>query len=264
MTLRLPAGSRIFPVTVSPGAYTLEACGLVVLDGDGHEVFRVWGTDTDGNNYNAWNFYAGLRAGMSQPTNNTSEGYFNTGIGAEALKSINEGPYNTALGASALTNNTDGGRNTALGAQALYSCSIGFSNVALGYTALASLTTGQQNVAVGDSAGQNLTTGDNNTFLGAYTGFGITTGRANTILGANVSGLAPDTSNEVILADGDGNIRAHYKDGGWILYGNLGLYGTTPPVTQALAIPDATDLPSALTSLNAALQALRTVGLISF
>lgn len=264
MTLRLPAGSRVFQVPAAPGGYTLDASGILVKDGAGTEVFRVWGTDPDDMNYNAWNFYAGHRAGASQPTDNASAGWFNTGIGAEALLNIAQGTNNTAIGVQAARSITDGGQNTAIGVQALYSCTEGIDNVAVGLAAGSNISTGSQNVTVGRSAGQDVVTGDSNTMIGDDTGRGITTGRANTILGANVGSLAADTSNWVIIADGDGNVRAWNKGDGWTFFGNVGFYGTTPPVTQALAIPDATDLASAITSLNAALQALRTVGLISF
>ena len=64
----------------------------------------------------------------------------------------------------------------------------------------------------------NLTTGANNTALGSLTGNGIITGSNNTILGANITGLASDLSGNIILADGQGNIKLNEVAGtGWVM-----------------------------------------------
>lgn len=50
-------------------------------------------------------------------------------------------------------------------------------------------------------------TGDNNTAIGANTAGGLVSGSANTILGANVTVANSALSNNIIIADGDGNQR---------------------------------------------------------
>ncbi len=67
--------------------------------------------------------------------------------------------------------------------------------------------TGNYNVAVGYSAGKLNTTGNNNIFIGNNSGLDILTGSYNTIIGYPLPGTTGDVSNNVILADGQGNIK---------------------------------------------------------
>jgi hypothetical protein len=71
----------------------------------------------------------------------------------------------------------------------------------------------------------------NNTALGYYTGLGITTGSGNTVLGANVTGLSANLTNNIILANGTGAIKAQHDGTNWALTGGVsataGLSGTT-------------------------------------
>jgi hypothetical protein len=251
MTLFPPALVRVLIANAGPGQFTLEASGLVMKDAFGNEVWRVWGTDNAEVDYNAWNFYAGLEAGKNQPTDNFSAGYYNTGIGARALAMVTTGWSNTAIGSKALQSMTDGDNNTAVGSDALRTATTGKWNTAVGGASLVYLTEGSENTALGLSAGfhvtvgtgntmvgsnaagsvtignantamgsnvlGNLTTGSNNTAVGSDTGLGITTGSFNTIIGAGVSGLAGGLSNNVILADGAGNVRAQHNGTTWDL-----------------------------------------------
>lgn len=57
----------------------------------------------------------------------------------------------------------------------------------------------------------------NNTSIGYLTGGGIVTGSNNTIVGARVNGLASNLSNNIILADGEGNIKARHNASSWNL-----------------------------------------------
>jgi len=59
----------------------------------------------------------------------------------------------------------------------------------------------------------DLTTGTNNAALGVNSGNGITTGDNNTILGANVN--IGNTSNNIALATGDGNVRLQFDGTKW-------------------------------------------------
>lgn len=86
----------------------------------------------------------------------------------------------------------------------------GVGNVAIGYNSLGALTTtgadGTKNVGIGHSSGLDVTLGSQNTFLGWNTGRGITTGNYNTVIGANITGLSAALANNIIIADGEGNI----------------------------------------------------------
>ena len=76
------------------------------------------------------------------------------------------------------------------------------------------------------------TTGSNNTAIGYNTGLSVGggTGSGNTILGANVTGLATTLSNNIILANGTGAIKAQHDGTNWILQGTV----TAPTFIGAL------------------------------
>jgi len=135
-------------------------------------------------------------------------------IGKNALSSNEDGDANTAIGRSTLSDNISGDHNVAIGNWALNS-STGEDNVAIGYSSLR-LTTGDFNAAFGYTTGYDVTTGDYNTLIGYNTGRGITTGDNNTIIGAQVTGLAADLQNHIILADGEGNKRIIVDASGYI------------------------------------------------
>ena len=151
--------------------------------------------------------------GVSALNRNTT-GNNNAASGVNALVSSTTGASNTAIGVSALYYNTTGGNNTAIGVTALYSNTTGGSNTASGVNALHSNTTGGSNTASGVSALYEFNdTGSGSDFNSAFgynTGRGIVTGVNNTILGANVAGLAAGLSDVVILATGEGTIRADF------------------------------------------------------
>jgi hypothetical protein len=98
----------------------------------------------------------------------------------------------TAVGHAAGRSNTTGGGITALGAYALYDL----------------------NIIADDGSGAN-------TAVGYNTGRGIVTGVNNTILGANVTGLASALSNNIILANGAGTIKAQHDNTNWTLSGDI-------------------------------------------
>ena len=140
----------------------------------------------------------------------------------------------------------------AIGAFAVRHNVSGSGNLGIGYGALVNNTTGYRNTGIGDNCLVNLNiTADDpsvgfNTAIGAYAGGGITTGVNNTIIGANVAGLAAALSNNIILAIGDGTIKAQYASSNWTLAGcslttgapaggtggkwKLGIYVATPTV----------------------------------
>ncbi|HYF05773.1 MAG TPA: tail fiber domain-containing protein [Patescibacteria group bacterium] len=164
--------------------------------------------------------------GVSALSSNTS-GQFNTALGYQALRFNTTGQSNTATGYQALVSNSSGQANTAYGLQSLNSSSTGSYNVGMGNYALFNNTTGRKNVAVGYQALYDLNILDgsdsNNTAIGFNTGLGILTGKNNTIIGANVTGLSSTLSDNIIIADGNGNQRINVTGSG-----NLGIGTSTP------------------------------------
>jgi len=169
----------------------------------------------------------GLTVGLGSGaiTSNTAIGYValndntsggnNTADGYGTLNRNTTGDFNTSIGSQSLSFNTTGNRNTAIGAAALGVITTGNDNTAAGYLALYD-NTGTNNTGIGISAGITITTGSKNTLLGSYTG--------------NQNGLDIRTSsNNVVLSDGDGNIRFYANSSG-----NVGL-GTTNP-TEKLTV----------------------------
>ncbi|MCP1996255.1 tail fiber domain-containing protein [Flavobacterium sp. HSC-61S13] len=187
--------------------------------------------------------HGNIAIGYNSLSKNT-RGYSNTAIGIEALLSNEIAINNTAIGASALSNNT-ANDNTAIGSGALFSNTTGRSNTAIGrfssnYSTTADNNTvlGHQafynniassyNVIIGQMAGYDINsttkTDGRNTFIGSNTGRGITTGKNNTIIGALVRQLPENLSNNIIIADGDGNRRININE-----KGNVGI-GTDNPL----------------------------------
>jgi hypothetical protein len=143
----------------------------------------------------------------------------NFAAGDLALSSNTTGNFNTAIGRSALENNTEGIYNTATGSSALLQNTTASNNTATGTSALVANTEGSENTAIGRLALLNNTIGSNNTALGYQSGLGITTGSGNTVLGANVTGLAAGLTNNIILANGTGAIKAQHDGTDWALTG---------------------------------------------
>jgi hypothetical protein len=169
---------------------------------------------------------------------NQQGGLYNVAIGVNAMQGLtgiaNTGDRNLAIGTSALLRNTTGTRNNSIGDTSLSNNSVGSYNVAngnrtlqantsgsynvgVGYDALFTQTSASNNTAIGTQALRDVTTGFNNTAIGYDSGRGITTGQYNTILGANVTGLTAGLSNNVIIADSQGNIRAQHDSSVWSL-----------------------------------------------
>jgi len=134
-----------------------------------------------------------------------SYGYYNTGIGIDALKSNTTGYYNTAIGYQALKNNTTGFLNLANGASALSKNISGNYNIANGYGVLSNNTTGDGNIANGVLTLGYNTTGSFNLgagySAGRYTSDGSAnaTGSYNFFLGAYTRALADGDTNELVL-----------------------------------------------------------------
>lgn len=142
-------------------------------------------------------------------------GFSNTATGSEALRNSTIGNENTATGIQAMYANTAGTLNTATGGYSLDDNTTGNNNTATGCFALDSNTTGNNNTASGLLCLLSNTTGSLNVAMGYNTGDGITTGSGNTILGAQVSGLAANLTNNIILANGTGAIKGQHDGTSW-------------------------------------------------
>ena len=154
----------------------------------------------------------------------------NTAVGNNALTALNTGYDNVAIGSNAGTSITEGVGNVAVGDIAAYHLTSGDANVAVGNAALRSATTPSNNIAIGGSALYLNETGAGNIALGASSGYNLTTGSKNVIIGSydgNEGGLDIRTSdNNLVLSDGDGNIKLYANSSG-----NVGI-GTVSPSTK--------------------------------
>ncbi|AZA83578.1 hypothetical protein C1637_14995 [Chryseobacterium lactis] len=178
--------------------------------------------------------------GVNNLISNTT-GSMNTAIGSDVLSSNKSGIQNTGYGYRALYSNLDGNNNVANGYFSLFSAKSTIGNVGIGASSIRELVSGDENIgiggdtfrklpggrgntAIGGSAGYSLNTVNNyNTFIGFRAAAGLVSGKSNTIIGANVSGLPASLSNNVIIADGDGNRRINIDQNG-----NIGIGTDTP------------------------------------
>jgi hypothetical protein len=222
---------------VNLGAYDLTVNGLTV--GTGVNGGAVSNTNTAlgasalvGNNSGSGaNTAIGANALKANTTgyNNTGIGFNtlqalttaadNTALGAYALRAGSTGYFNTSVGSKSMFSVTTGAGNTGVGVNALYNITSAGNNTAMGFLSLNNLTSGDKNIALGYKSGSGVTSGTSNIMIGANTGsFSMTTGSYNTIIGTDITGLPSTLSNNIILADGQGNIRAqHNGTTGWAL-----------------------------------------------
>jgi len=144
-------------------------------------------------------------------TDNTT-GNANIGIGTFPLWHNTTGFGNIAIGREALIASQTGSLNIAIGDNTMKGIVTGGQNIAIGANVAQSATSGSNNLMIGYSAATMLTTGANNLFLGYGAGSTITTGNYNTIIGGFPSfSSAGSLSNNVIIADGQGNIRFQWN-----------------------------------------------------
>ena len=174
-------------------------------------------------------FVSGTINGMTFARSSNMSGSFQAGtiIGAEAGEGFDA---NTAIGYRANYLATSGVNNTYIGDRAGQNTNgqndgtSGSQNTAVGAQALGGGISGTNNTALGSSAGSNVTTGNFNILIGSAND-NITTGQFNTIIGGGYAGttmasIASNLNNNIILADGLGNIRARYS-GSWVLDGSV-------------------------------------------
>jgi len=216
----------------------------------------------------------------------TNNGSFNTFIGNSVGRNIS-GSYNIGIGDSSFSNATanTGTSNIAIGRNVMTAVVSGTNNTCIQEGAFANNTSGSWNVGVGFTAGQNNTTGSNNTFVGTKSGLGtnasyntfigsyfntvsgngITSGSFNTILGSQISGLSASLSNNIILSDGQGNMRLVFDNTGSGFIGATTSYPTF--IASSVLTLDSTTkgfLPPRMTTSQKTAIASPTAGLVVF
>ena len=149
---------------------------------------------------------------------------FGVSIGYSALANTT-GNGNTAVGRFSLTNNTTGFDNIGIGSNALITNTTGVQNTVVGSLALSSIN-GSWNTAIGNNALNTLQLGDYNIAIGRLISSGLITGSYNTIIGSQITGLLSTLNNNIILADGEGNIKYRWDATQNNIYGNLALTGS--------------------------------------
>jgi len=198
------------------------------------------GNGSRGDNFG--NVALGFKAGNNSTSSNSSEARENVCIGVQAGRSMTTGFENIFIGAyagSAVTGgvaNKTGQNNIGIGATGLNAfptlrdLTSGDDNIALGEGAGIAVTSGSNNLFLGDFSGSSMTTGDDNVLIktaGGTTGSNnifirgggsMTTGSKNIIIGAfngNENSLDIRTSsNNIVLSDGDSNVRLHVDSSG--------------------------------------------------
>ena len=159
--------------------------------------------------HNALNILgSGSAAAAAQLNNNTAVGNStglamivgarNTFIGSTAGTSADNVERMTGVGRGALT--AIGSNNTINGSGSKY-------NTAIGHNALFSIQSGSNNTMIhgGSVSGEGFITGSNNNVVGMDSGLPSSM-EGNTIIGRGITGLSSPLTNNVILADGKGNI----------------------------------------------------------
>ena len=238
------------PITIGRAYYSASNGNNLVF---GHGTLRSGSTGTNRNiaigDYTLGTLQSGIEnvaigyAALFRATNNRntavgayalfnttgSTGFRNNAFGAYALAFNTTGEVNNAFGSYALYRNTVDDYNAAFADFALYNLSTGSSNSALGQAAGYNLRSGEGNVIIGRGAAPSLLSGSNNTIIGAITPnadintpiFGLTTGSYNTIIGSNIKGLPSILDSNIIIADGNGNIRASHNAISWSFSGSV-------------------------------------------
>jgi uncharacterized coiled-coil protein SlyX len=133
-------------------------------------------------------------------------------IGNGAMRFASGSNQNIAIGNNALLI-TSGSKNFAMGSEALSSNTTGTSNIGIGTSALQNNTGGERSTAIGDSAAQ-FASGSQNTFIGHSSGMNVT-GSNNVIIGSYKGVAGEVISNNIILSDGQQNVRAQYSGSAW-------------------------------------------------
>ena len=196
-------GSADYTSTSGTSVVLTQACSaddlLVVIV---YDIFSVADTvsKTNGGSFDSAVTMSGGILGnttFSGEIITSTSGTSNVRIGENAGDAIaSGGTQNTVIGDDAGTAITTADACTAIGHNALATNTTSSYNTAVGHDALASAT-GTYNTAIGPrNSGDSITSGSKNTIIGDFNG--------------NQGGLDIRTSsNNIVLSDGDGNVRQH-------------------------------------------------------
>lgn len=166
-------------------------------------------------------------------------GYENTALGHQTLNFNTVGSGNTSVGFQSLVRNY-ADQNTGIGTYSLWRNTTGVRNVALGYGSGVGISSGSGNVIIGaltPTADYKLTvsTGSNNLVIAPNGGIfnGITTGSGNIVLG-KAEGLPAALENNIVIANGIGQIKAQNNGTNWTFNGQINKSAfDTAPVSAA-------------------------------
>lgn len=176
------------------------------------------------------NISAGGGAGNDAPLALIDTGTSNTAYGYNTLSAITNATNNTAMGRGAMGTFGTGNNNVALGYYALRAGLAGNYQIAIGAHAL-ELGGGDYNIGIGFESLIDIN-GIGNIGLGFASGNAMALGNYNVIIGSNSGVTIDGTDNNVIISDGQGNIRAQWNSFGELTHpGDLYVSSTTTSST---------------------------------
>jgi hypothetical protein len=154
---------------------------------------------------------------------------YNSAFGSNCLLSVTSGSFNTAVGSGSGQNIITSSQSTSIGYEAMKGTTIatmpngvGGANTAIGYRSL-KIIEGAANTAIGYQSGVEMTTGSKNVIIGSFTGF-----RAAVVGGLPEYSIIA-SSNNIVLSDGDGNVRQSFDSTGTASFsGNVGIGIASP------------------------------------
>jgi hypothetical protein len=113
----------------------------------------------------------------------------------------------------------------AIGWKAGFANVTGKANTYLGTSAGLQQDQGNYNIFVGPTSGVDFKSGSQNTIIGYNTFRSVVSGSFNTILGSRITGLPTTVNNNIILADGQGNIKYRWDGVQNTISGGLNVTG---------------------------------------
>jgi hypothetical protein len=164
-----------------------------------------------GQNYDT-NIAVGGGSGVNAPLGSNIGGQNNIAIGYSTQGQLTSSNNNISIGYNAMGEKTSGNSSVAIGTNSL-SVNEGSTNVAVGVFSQSTGESGDHNTSVGYDSLKNVT-GIQNTTLGSGAGSEITSGNYNVVIGTNTGLSIATANNNIIISDGQANIRAQWDGSG--------------------------------------------------